>query len=113
MNALPVYKLLSEADWGAAVRDGLTTCALDVADGYVHLSTRQQVEVTARKYYSGASQVRLLRFAPGRLAPVRWEVSRGGDLFPHLYGPLEIAAAEASWWLAPGPDGAPVFPEAF
>ncbi len=107
----PVYKLLTEADWAAAAVSGVTATALDLADGYVHLSSAAQVEETARRYYAGMMRVRLLRFDPAALGDVRWEPSRGGDLFPHLYGPLEIAKANAAWWLTPGPDGAPQFPE--
>ncbi len=111
MTTGPVYKLLSETDWQAAEAGGVTMTALDLADGYVHLSTGTQVKETARRYYSGAARVKLLRFDLASLGDIRWEKSRGGELFPHLYGPLEIAKADASWWLMPGQDGAPIFPE--
>lgn len=111
MTTGPVYKLLTEADWAVAARSGTTATALDGADGYVHLSSRAQVLETARRYYCGQARVRLLRFDPGALGDVRWEESRGGDLFPHLYGALGIAKATGSWWLAPGLDGVPVIPE--
>jgi uncharacterized protein (DUF952 family) len=111
MTRGPVYKLLTEADWAAAEAAGAAAAALDLADGYVHLSTAAQVRETARRYYSGIPRVRLLRFDPAALGDIRWEKSRGEDLFPHLYGPLEISKADAAWWLTPGPDGAPQFPE--
>jgi uncharacterized protein (DUF952 family) len=111
MTTGPVYKLLTEADWAAAEASGTTATALDVADGYVHLSTNAQVRETARRYYSGQVRVRLMRFDPAALGDVRWEKSGGGELFPHLYGALDITKAADSWWLAPGPDGALVFPE--
>lgn len=113
MRTRPVYKLLTEADWASAEASGVTATALDIADGYVHLSTNAQVRETAQRYYSGQAWVRLLRFDFATLGDVRWEKSRGGDLFPHLYGALEISKADGSWWLAPGPDGAPIFPEEF
>ncbi|OFX02354.1 MAG: glutathione S-transferase [Alphaproteobacteria bacterium RIFCSPHIGHO2_12_FULL_63_12] len=113
MNAEPVYKLLTEEDWLAAEVSGVTATALDLADGYVHLSTGSQVRETARRHYSGHPRVRLLRFRLDGLGDVRWETSRGGDLFPHLYGPLEITRAEAAIWLKPGPDGAPLIPGDF
>jgi len=113
MRTRPVYKLLTEADWAAAEASGTTATALDIADGYVHLSTYAQVRETARRYYAGQARVRLLRFDFAALGDVRWETSRGGDLFPHLYGALEISKADGSWWLAPGLDNAPVFPEDF
>ncbi len=108
-----VYKLLTETDWTAASAAGHTSSAVDLADGYVHLSTSAQVRETARRYFSGEGRVKLLRFDPETLGDIRWEPSRGGDLFPHLYGPLMTAKAEAGWWLAPGTDGAPVFPEEY
>lgn len=109
----PVYKLLTEADWAAAQKAGITATRLDIEDGYVHLSTAAQVHETGARHYSGEPRVRLLRFDPEKLGDVRWEKSRGGDLFPHLYGPLEITKANAAWWLLPGDDGAPVFPRIF
>lgn len=113
MTTTPVYKLLSEADWQAAEAVGMVVTALDLADGFVHLSTAGQVKETARRYYSGGGRVKLLRFYLSGLGDIRWEKSRGGELFPHLYGPLETAKAEASWWLEPGADRAPIFPEDF
>ncbi|MEQ9505501.1 MAG: DUF952 domain-containing protein [Hyphomonas sp.] len=106
----PVYKLLSEADWTAAQAAGTTSTALDIADGCVHLSTESQVRETAQRHYSNQTRVRLLRFQLSALGDIRWEKSRGGDLFPHLYGPLEITRADAAWWVLPGPDGAPILP---
>lgn len=106
-----VYKLLTETDWNAAEASGRTSSAVDFADGYVHLSTSAQVRETAQRYFGGEGRVKLLRFDPDTLGDIRWEASRGGDLFPHLYGALMIAKAEASWWLLPGADGALVFPE--
>jgi uncharacterized protein (DUF952 family) len=108
----PVYKLLTEADWKVAELAGRTHVALDLADGYVHLSAAGQVAETARRYFSDAGRIKLLRFDAECLNALRWEPSRGGDLFPHLYGSLEIAWAEKAWWLEPGQDGAPILPEA-
>ena len=111
MENTPVYKLLTEEDWRAAEAAGHTVTALDIADGYVHLSTRAQLPETAARYFVGKGRVRLLRFDSAALPPLRWEPSRGGDLFPHLYAPLEIARAQSAWWLEPGTDGAPILPE--
>lgn len=107
----PVFKLLTRADWDAAEAAGYTSAAVDMADGYVHLSTAAQVKETARRHFSGQDAVKLLRFDAETLGDVRWEPSRGGDLFPHLYGALEIARAGASWWLEPAADGTLIFPE--
>ncbi|MFN4023456.1 MAG: DUF952 domain-containing protein [Hyphomonas sp.] len=102
MKNTAVYKLLTEDDWRTAETAGYTASAVDLADGYVHLSTRSQLAGTREKHFTGKGRLRLLRFDCSALPPLRWEASRGGDLFPHLYAPLEIVRAEAAWWLEPG-----------
>ena len=111
MTDTHVYKLLSQADWAAAEASGITAVPLDVADGYVHLSGIATVSETARLYYSGRVIVHLLEFAVADLPTLRWEPSRGGTLFPHLYGDLHIAAACRQWQLSPDADGAPRMPD--
>jgi len=110
-DEIHVYKLLTGQDWKAAARMGITCTALDEADGYVHLSSRAQVAETARLHFAGAEGVRLLRFAVADLPPLKWEPSRGGQLFPHLYAPLDVSMADAVWQLLAGPDGALRLPE--
>lgn len=111
MTTTAVYKLLTEEDWRAAEEAGHTAAAVDLADGYVHLSTRAQLSGTLEKHFTGKGRLRLLRFDSAALSPLRWEASRGGALFPHLYAPLEISRAEAAWWLEPSADGAIFLPE--
>ena len=106
-----VYKLLTGADWRTACELGVTATELDQRDGYVHLSTRAQAGETARLHFAGAEGVRLLRFAVADLPELTWEPSRGGQLFPHLYAPLEVSLADAVWQLLPGADGALRLPE--
>ena len=111
MQSAAVYKLLTEEEWKAAEQAGHAASALDRADGYVHLSTRAQLAGTAERYFAGKGRVKLLQFDSTAIAPLRWEPSRGGDLFPHLYAPLEIARAQAAWWLEPDQSGVPILPE--
>lgn len=111
MENVAVYKLLTEEEWCDAEIAGNAASALDRSDGYIHLSTRAQLPGTAERHFSGKGRIKLLKFDSGILAPLRWEPSRGGDLFPHLYAPLDIARADAAWWLEPGPDGTPRLPE--
>lgn len=78
--------------------------------GFVHLSTSRQVHLPANRLFSGREDLVLLRLDPARLnAPVRWEPGVPSDpqsmLFPHLYGPLEIAAVTAVLDYRPGSDG--------
>ena len=110
---MTIYKILRADEWAALREAGATDGApVDLADGYVHFSTAAQARETARKHFSGAEGLMLVAVDEGRLDDLRWEPSRGGDLFPHLYGPLPLAAVE---WAQPLPleDGAHRFPEGF
>ncbi|MFN7056942.1 DUF952 domain-containing protein [Hyphomonas sp.] len=111
MQPVPVYKLLTAAEWQEAEAIGVTATALDTADGYVHLSAAGQLAETARRHFAGKGSVRLLRFDASALDHLRWEASRNGELFPHVYGPLRVSDAELSVWLDPGPDGVLLIPE--
>ena len=103
-----VYKILSAEDWHTAESLGYTQTALDEGDGYVHLSTRAQVAETLMLHYPDQQDVRLLEYITEEMgSPVRWEESRGGQLFPHLYSTLRIDAATRIWTLELGPDGVP------
>ncbi len=108
-----IYKLCSNVDWDACQRDGsLPWSTADREDGFVHLSTATQVQATAAKHYRHRAELRLLLVDTARLAEsaLRWEVSRGGDLFPHLYGELPLVAVTQSVALALDDDGVPVIP---
>ena len=106
-----VYKILSAPDWDVAQELGYPKTALDEGDGYVHLSTRAQVAETLTLHYSGQEGVRLLEFIVEEMNGVmRWEESRGGDLFPHLYSALRLDQARRVWTLETGLDGAPQLP---
>ena len=72
------------------MRDGQSAGApVDLADGYIHLSTAQQVMETAARHFRGESDLVLVALEADRLGPsLRWEPSRGGELFPHLYRAL-------------------------
>ena len=88
-----IYKLLDRADWEAAKTAGrFTGAGVDLQDGYIHLSTAAQCAETARRYYVGRTDLTILEVeSEGLGEALKWEPSRGGDLFPHLYRPLESA----------------------
>ncbi len=90
-----VYKLMPAADWRQAVIDGYYRgSADDGRDGYIHLSSAAQVSATLEKHYAQVPDLLLLAVEPSALgAALRFEPSRGGDLFPHLYAPLPVAHA--------------------
>ena len=108
-----IYKICSEALWREAERVGVFAgAAIDLADGYIHFSTAAQAPETAARHFAGQGDLVLVAIDAGALGDgLRWEPSRGGDLFPHLYGPLRLDAVR---WVRPlplGPDGRHVFPE--
>jgi uncharacterized protein (DUF952 family) len=108
-----VYKILSRAEWSAAEASGVFLgAAIDLRDGYIHLSTAAQAAETARLHFAGRDDLVLVRLSAERLGEaLRWEPSRGGDLFPHIYAPLSCALAEAVTPIDLGPDGAPALGE--
>ncbi len=84
-----VYKLLRQAEWSAFQAEGsFAGSADDRRDGFIHLSAADQVEGTRAKYFAGAAVVCLALEAEALGPALRWEPSRGGALFPHLYRPL-------------------------
>jgi len=108
-----IYKIVTEDLWldakGKGVFDGAT---IDLADGYIHLSTATQAQGTADKYFAGQAGLLLIAIDVDRLGDkLRWEPSRGGELFPHLYAPLTFDAVIWEKPLPIGPDGRHQFPE--
>jgi len=107
-----IYKIVDADTWAAARTAGrFDGAGIDLADGYIHFSARDQVAETARLHFAGREDVLLVAVDPARLGDaLKWEESRGGALFPHLYAPLTMDAVA---WVRPmplGPDGAPVPP---
>ncbi len=108
-----IYKICPRTLWAEAEREQVFRGApVDLADGYIHFSTADQVRETAAKHFAGAADLVLVAVEAARLGPaLRWEPSRGGALFPHLYGDLPLAAVQ---WVAPlplGSDGRHRFPD--
>jgi uncharacterized protein (DUF952 family) len=101
-----IYKICDSTAWCAAERAGTFVGAgADLADGYIHFSTRDQVAETAAKHFAGEPNLLLIAVAADALGPaLKWEPSRGGALFPHLYAPLPLTAVRFVEPLALGPD---------
>lgn len=93
MTADPlVYKIVPASLWRATEAAGVFTGSpVDVHDGFIHFSTAAQLDETARKHFAGQHDL-LLVTLDGSQLDLRWEPSRGGALFPHLYGPLPLSA---------------------
>ena len=103
MNAT-IYKIAPAALWREAERAGFFAGApVDLADGFIHFSTAAQVRETAARHFAGQNDLVLAAIDPVPLgAALRYEPSRGGGLFPHLYGPLPMTAVR---WVKPLPSG--------
>jgi uncharacterized protein (DUF952 family) len=108
-----IYKICAEDLWSEAEAKGRFDGApVDLADGFIHFSTADQVAETAARHFAGQDRLLLIAVDAGALGEaLRYEPSRGGALFPHLYGPLPLSAVA---WVKPLPLGAGgrhVFPE--
>jgi len=108
-----IYKIVPKDAWAEAVTRGqLSGSPVDTRDGFIHFSTASQVRETAAKHFAGATDLVIVAVSTAALGPqLRWEPSRGGDLFPHLYADLPLAAVRSVSPLPLGDDGAHVFPE--
>lgn len=108
-----IYKICPSELWRTAETSGVFEGApIDTQDGFIHFSTAAQAPETAAKHFAGQNDLVLIAADTENLGKaLRFEISRGGDLFPHLYGPLPLSTVR---WVKPlplGPDGRHVFPD--
>ncbi len=108
-----IYKICGQPEWQEMQRDGrYGGSAIDRLDGFIHFSTATQAKETAAKHFAGQTGLMLVAVDAEALgAALKWEPSRGGALFPHLYGALPLSAVR---WAKPLPDeagGTRLFPE--
>ena len=108
-----IYKIAPRAQWAEAEAAGVFEGApIDLSDGFIHFSTAAQLRETAEKHFTGKADLVLVEVAAAPLGDVlRYEPSRGGLLFPHLYGPLPLSAVRQTWPLATDGSGNHVFPQ--
>ena len=101
------YKVLTAEQMEVLETDGTFSGApVDLADGYIHLSTAEQLDETVARHFAGQDDLRIVAVdLPVLNDAVKWEVSRGGALFPHVYAPLPLSAVLAYGPMERGPDG--------
>jgi uncharacterized protein (DUF952 family) len=89
-----LYKIMPKQEWETAQANGLYEGSeVDRRDGFIHLSASRQVRATAQKHFSGKADLLLVSVVEEALGhSLKWEASRGGDLFPHIYGALPLRA---------------------
>lgn len=113
--APPIYHMCTLSEWRAAEAEGVYNgSSQDASDGFIHFSTAAQVATSAAKHRAGQTGLVLLSVDPALLGDaLKWEQARGGDLFPHLHGPLPVSVVSAADDLPLGADGRHVFPPGF
>lgn len=111
----PVYKLLLAYEWELFEQTGVFLgTPLDFADGYIHLSSSDQVVETARLHFKNLGPLILAEFDSADLGEqLIYEPSRGGQMFPHQFGRLELSQVRRHWALRDLGDGAYSFPPQF
>lgn len=107
-----IYHMCRLSEWDTALAAGsYRGSAQDRADGFIHFSTAAQIRESAAKHRAGQSDIVLLRVDPASFGDaLKWEKSRNGQLFPHLYGDLAIASVIRVDPLPLGEDGRHIFP---
>ena len=107
-----IYKILLRAEWSDALAAGrFEGSAIDRQDGYIHFSTAAQAGETARRYFVWLKDLVVLEVEGDDLGEaLKWEPSRGGDLFPHLYAPLAVGDVRAVHEAPLDADGVPRMP---
>jgi uncharacterized protein (DUF952 family) len=115
MADLFAFKILTPDQYVQFKEDGIFHGApIDLTDGYIHMSTREQAAETAAKHFAGQDALVMVMVDLAPLSEaVRWEVSRGGALFPHLYAPLPISAVAGKVILRLDEAGQHQFPAGF
>lgn len=110
-----IYKVLTPAEYADLKLYGQTPGApVDLADGFVHLSTAAQLGETLARHFAGQAPLWLLALDAESVdvaADLEWEPSRGGALFPHLYGMLRLADVVSAVEIGLGPDGTHRLPD--
>ncbi len=105
------YKILSAGEFAALQAGDFNGAPIDIADGYIHLSTALQVPETVEKHFAGRTDLIIAAIDLRALGDkIRWEAARGNALFPHLYGRLDAANIIAAIPLVRRPDGKMALP---
>jgi uncharacterized protein (DUF952 family) len=107
-----IYKVVRATEWASACETGVFTGSPDdERDGFIHMSSAAQLRTTLEKHFAGEAGLLLVRLDAGGFGPeLKWEVSRGGETFPHLYGPLQLPLTHSVVAIRRDGDGRPILP---
>lgn len=108
-----LYKVMPKDIWNTVGQSGVFRgSGIDHEDGYIHLSAGDQVVETVSKHFAGQEDLVLVAVDEDDLGEsLKWEPSRGGALFPHVYGTIDAEAFRSHWELPVGEDGDHLFPD--
>ncbi len=108
-----IYKISTRQEWDLALSKGVYQGSKDdLRDGFIHFSKASQLRETARKHFSGQADLLLIVVDSSKFGPeLKWEVSRGGELFPHLFDSLNVSLISGQYELPLNDQGEHVFPE--
>ena len=105
-----IYKICQIQEWQTAcIKSVYAGSKVDLQDGFIHFSTQQQLNATARKHFHGQRSLILIEIDVKNL-DLTWELSSSDELFPHLYNELPITGSEKTWLLALDANNVPVIP---
>ena len=105
-----IYKICDFNEWEIAAKKGVFYGSkIDLSDGFIHFSTKDQLKTTARKHFKGQKNLVLIEVDALTL-PLKWEPSRGGELFPHLYLEWKLSGLEKTWRLSLDENDIPLIP---
>lgn len=113
MAVATIFKIVNAHEWALAEAEGrFIGSPVDIDDGFIHFSTAAQVAETARRHFAGRKNLLLVAIHVAPLGEaLKWEPSRGGDLFPHLYDTLDLSAVAEIWPLPLDDEGLHIFPD--
>tara|TARA_B100000963_G_scaffold106358_1_gene92361 strand:- start:1546 stop:1917 length:372 start_codon:yes stop_codon:yes gene_type:complete len=112
MNLEFVFKIIDKTEWQKAKQKGTYGGSTkDIEDGYIHFSEEDQVSETLKKYYPNKENLVLLKVKAFNLEHLLWEQASNGDMYPHLYAPLDIKNVENEFELPLNEDGSHELPE--
>ena len=106
MNLEFVYKILDEKEWKEAKKNGVYSgTSKDIEDGYIHFSEQQQIQETLKLFYPNQENLVLLKVHTLKLEHLLWEQASNGDMYPHLYSPLDTSTVVNEYELHLNEDG--------
>ena len=112
MNLEFIFKIIDKDEWNKAKKKGIYSgSSTDIKDGYIHFSEKEQIQETLKKHYPKQENLILLKVQTLKLEHLLWEQASNGDMYPHLYSPLDVNTVVDEFELSLNEDGTHELPE--